>query len=402
MEDRLPTAHLAALLLRLKRRLAPAGSRRERVARAVYAPMLRRWSHDGRIRRTPPAAHCVALPGTLLPPPARVLVLKLDHIGDFVVALPALQRLRAGLPAAEITLVCGSWNRALAEASGLADRVACFDALADRQRPPVASRAAFATLVGTLGDGFDCALDLRHDADTRPLLAAAPARLRAGFAAPGAALDLELPDLEHVAAPLAARTRLLLLVEALLDALAPPPHPALALAPADGDGPAYAVLAPGAGTPLKRWPPERMAALGTALAERHGLRLVLVGAPGEQAEGAALAAKLPQGRTADRTGRVELAAMPALLGGAALVVGMDSGLTHLAAALGRPTLCVMSGTASLPVWRPTGQAVTVLSGMAACSPCHYSEAAQCPHGVACLDAIGVADALSACEGLLAR
>src|ERR1700694_853439 len=44
----------------------------------------------------------------------RVLVLKLDHRGDFLIGLPALEMLRATFADDHITLVCGSWNAATA------------------------------------------------------------------------------------------------------------------------------------------------------------------------------------------------------------------------------------------------------------------------------------------------
>ena len=57
----------------------------------------------------------------------RILVLKLDHLGDFIIGTPALQRLRDAFPSAHIRLVVGAWNRAAAEASGVADELVLYD-----------------------------------------------------------------------------------------------------------------------------------------------------------------------------------------------------------------------------------------------------------------------------------
>src|SRR5215471_9779636 len=51
----------------------------------------------------------------------RLLVLKLDHYGDFLIGLPALKKLRRAFPTDHITLVCGSWNVALAKELQVAD-----------------------------------------------------------------------------------------------------------------------------------------------------------------------------------------------------------------------------------------------------------------------------------------
>src|SRR5262252_3266228 len=53
----------------------------------------------------------------------RLLVLKLDHYGDFVIGLPALKRLREGFASDHITLVCGSWNVEFARRVDVADEV---------------------------------------------------------------------------------------------------------------------------------------------------------------------------------------------------------------------------------------------------------------------------------------
>src|SRR4051812_21618128 len=67
-------------------------------------------------RRQPPRA------------PKRILVLRLERIGDLLMTLPALADLRAFAPGAEIDLVVGSWNGDLARAIDPVTRVQCLDA----------------------------------------------------------------------------------------------------------------------------------------------------------------------------------------------------------------------------------------------------------------------------------
>ncbi len=415
MSDQDSLRAIAAALLRCKRWLLPRGSWREQWARRLYVPLMRRLVAQPALRRIDPQAHVLVLGGepvARLPAGGRVLVLKLDHIGDLVVALPALAQMRAALPDAEITLVCGGWNAALARASGLVDRVVEFDYLAARHNGSEAGRAAMAAEFAVISKGlgqFGLAIDLRHDADTRRLLAAVDATVRAGYAADGVALEIALPDVEHVATargerPLHARTRLVMLVAATLDAVRPAARPAkVLLAPGEvlPEGP-YAVLAPGAGAPLRVWDIARMAELARALVARHGLRMVILGGPGDQALAATIAEGLPAEMVTDLTGKAALPAVPAILDGARLVVGMDSGLSHLAAGLGVPTVSVQSGAPTREVWRVAGANVVVVAGAAACAPCHLDLPEQCPHGVACMRVIGVADVLAACETVLAQ
>src|SRR4051794_27943459 len=60
--------------------------------------------------------------------PARILLLRLERIGDLVMALPAIAAVRALAPAARIDLVVGSWNATLAGAIPSVDRVHTLDA----------------------------------------------------------------------------------------------------------------------------------------------------------------------------------------------------------------------------------------------------------------------------------
>src|SRR3954471_7911403 len=69
-----------------------------------------------------------ALRGSLDAPPARILCLRLERIGDLLMTLPAIAELRALAPGAAIDLVVGSWNAAIASAIPGVDRVETLDA----------------------------------------------------------------------------------------------------------------------------------------------------------------------------------------------------------------------------------------------------------------------------------
>ena len=126
----------------------------------------------------------------------RILVLKLDHLGDFIMALPALRAVRRHFPAAHITLVVAGWNEGLARRAAVADELLTFDAFprnAEEATVDVAGKAAqFDQLV--TGD-FDLAIDLRTFADTRVLLRNVRARHKAGIGHRGAHpfIDIFLP-----------------------------------------------------------------------------------------------------------------------------------------------------------------------------------------------------------------
>ena len=126
----------------------------------------------------------------------RLLVLKLDHYGDFLIGLPALKRLRQAFPADHITLVCGSWNAELARRLGIADEVRAYDFFPENgalwSGQPFEDLQRFHEVCS---GGFDIAIDLRVDEDTRFLLehVGAATRCGIGLRARYPFLDIVLP-----------------------------------------------------------------------------------------------------------------------------------------------------------------------------------------------------------------
>lgn len=99
----------------------------------------------------------------------------------------------------------------------------------------------------------------------------------------------------------------------------------------------YAVLLTNASRPTKLWPDERWRAVEAWLAQQ-GLRSLLFW--GSVAEGDATQQRVIGMRDAQRLPRVSLDVAAAVLAGARVVVGLDTGLSHLAAAVGVPTVAV--------------------------------------------------------------
>ena len=107
-------------------------------------------------------------------------------------------------------------------------------------------------------------------------------------------------------------------------------------APAGGWAPrgAYAVLIPNASRPEKLWPERHWVAVGRRFLELGWTPLVLWGRPQEQT----LAERIAADCEGDVPPFLKVGEMAAVLAGARHVVGLDTGFSHLAAALGRPTL----------------------------------------------------------------
>jgi ADP-heptose:LPS heptosyltransferase len=113
-----------------------------------------------------------------------------------------------------------------------------------------------------------------------------------------------------------------------------------------------AVLAPGSGGRAKRLSPELVRRLALALARRWGPPLLLLG-PAEEPDYGRELARAMEGAEVAWLREPGMPALAAILGGAPAYVGADSGVSHLAAALGAPTLAVFQASDPL-VWAPRG------------------------------------------------
>ncbi|WP_243632260.1 glycosyltransferase family 9 protein [Parazoarcus communis] len=142
----------------------------------------------------------------------------------------------------------------------------------------------------------------------------------------------------------------------------------------------YAVFAPFTTRPQKHWPEASWQRL--ALAVRHELRLVpvILGGAAERAAGERLAESGVAFSLAGETGLVEAAA---LVADAGLVIGVDTGLTHMGVAFARPTVALFGSTRPyLDVGRANASVIWL--GVA-CSPCRRQP--TCDGVFACLSGI---------------
>ncbi len=117
------------------------------------------------------------------------------------------------------------------------------------------------------------------------------------------------------------------------------------------------VLHPGSGSPTKNWPIERFVALAATLAGDVPIAWVVGPAEEESGIAAAIAAAAIPGAATWRG--LPLSELARRLAGARLFAGNDSGVAHLAAAVGCPTV-VLFGASDPVVWAPRGRSVTVI------------------------------------------
>jgi len=141
---------------------------------------------------------------------------------------------------------------------------------------------------------------------------------------------------------------------------------------------AILAIAPGSGAREKNWPEEFFLAVAKWWRESSGGAVILLVGAVESERGGI-----------DRlreycvvAGNLKLSQAAALLSRSDVYLGNDSGVTHLAAAVGVPTFALF-GPSDPRQWAPRGKKVVVINRQIACSPCPNSTMQSCPHR-ACL------------------
>ncbi len=353
----------------------------------------------------------------------RILVVKLDHIGDFFTALPAIRRLRGLFPEARLTLLGNRGMDELVLGTGLVDAFIAFEFF--HLRSSLGSRELAAQDLADLRARltplrFDLAIDLRKHPDTREILRESGARYLVGFDHLGqypwldVALEWEGDQGMHAKRGHIADD-LLNLVEAV--ATATQPERAALRRPATPSGRWLRFLSrrarrlfdlpvvcvhPGVGNVMRQWPVEQFIRLIDMLVAELGVGVVVIGGADEQALGEAIVAQVraPEA-VVSLVGDVPLAQLPALFGACALFVGNNSGPQHVAAACGVPTVGVHSGVVDATEWAPIGLRAVAVRRSMACSPCYLARIEDCHRDLACLRELEPASVFAVCERLLA-
>ncbi|WP_421738773.1 glycosyltransferase family 9 protein [Caulobacter sp.] len=296
----------------------------------------------------------------------KVLVIKLGALGDFVLALAAMKKIREAHPKAKITLLTTPPFEALAKLSPY------FNTVETDGRPD-----DFGDLTRMLGRlraaRYDRVYDLQTNSRTNWYFQALrPFPPQWNGIAAGCALPqkgkarLRMHTLERQADQLKAAG---IWPDAPTEpGNAPPPDlswilrkhkEARPVAGAAAPRP-YVLFVPGgsAHRPEKRWPVEAFAQLGSLLKAR-GLDIVIIGGPQESAMARAIQKSVGQAR--DLTGRTDFAQLAVLGAKAALVVGNDTGPTHLLAASGAPTIALFSDASDPDLCGPRGHVAVIKS-----------------------------------------
>jgi heptosyltransferase-2 len=336
----------------------------------------------------------------------RIIVRGANWIGDAVMTLPALERLRSSFPKAHISLLATPLTIGLFENSPLVDEVIAY------RRREDGARAFMDAMRLMRARRFDLAALFQNAFEAALLAWSGGARRRIGFASQGRG-----PLLTHKVNR-AARRNDRHQVHDYLDIVAEcervclsanqeygnsNPVPSLTASPAQRQAAEFLLRRAGADShsrPLvalnagatnsraKRWPEDRFAALADRLIESLDSRIVFIGAPSERADAERIIQKMKRRGAINLVGETGMAELIGALDSCDLIISNDTGPAHIAAALGRPTLTVFGPTNEFETAPRGARAESVRAEGVECARCMHRD---CPIDHRCMTLITPAE-----------
>jgi ADP-heptose:LPS heptosyltransferase len=327
----------------------------------------------------------------------KILVVRTDRLGDVILTLPVLSRLRSCFPRAYIAMLLRRYTGALVEGNPFADELIWYADEHDREVP-------FVEMLATLRQKkFDAAVLVHPTLRIAWLMVRAgiPVRIGTGYRAYSFLLNRRV--FEH------RKDALRHEAEYNLNLLSPlgcePPDPAgglefpLVVPPAAalkaelllkslGIHSRFVVIHPGSGGSAREWPLENFGLLGSRLAAEIQCALVVTGSAGEEQLARSLATMIGT-EAKNVAGQLTLQELTALIRSASLFVSHSTGPLHIAAAVGTPVVGLYPQlTAMSPRrWGPYTKKARVLvpDKPADCTDCRGKTPVRC----ACMASISV-------------
>jgi ADP-heptose:LPS heptosyltransferase len=332
----------------------------------------------------------------------RILVIRPGGLGDMIILLPVLRALRARFPGAEIDLVCEKRNVDVLRLRGLEARAMPYDSNPVRFLRGLRRRKYDVAVDTEQFHNFSAIFGLFSGAPVRIGFKVNPIRNPLYSHLINYELDgpegkqfmrlLEPLGIADASWDLEGEMR-----ETELSLPGPIQDQLRSVAPPAG----FAVLNPGSSTVYKVWPAERFAKLAGRLYAECGLAVVLTGSRKEAKLSEALAGRMREAKcpVVSLAGRLTLAQTAAVLKQARLFVGCDSGLSHLAVALGVPS-AVIFGPSDHRKWGVQKAHHAVVRKVLPCAPCFIFGYHRPCRTLACMRGVAVDDVMAACRKVI--
>jgi ADP-heptose:LPS heptosyltransferase len=339
----------------------------------------------------------------------RILLVRLDNLGDVLLMTPAFRAIRRALPWAHLSLLAGPAGCEVGRLDPDIDEIILYHAPSEdvySQLPQDPGREM--TTVETLRErDFDAAIIFTsYKQSALPAaylcyLAGIPLRAAGSFEGPGSLLTHR----HHYEASIPPKHETLRGLELTGFLGFPPVEPEMVLVPREEDEEGavrllercgverFALVHPGSSASSRAYPAERYTAVVEGLAKESGLPVLVTGGPSEED----LTRRVAGSAGIALGGETSFGEFAALVGRAAAVVTNNTGTTHVASAMKRPVVTVFAGTNPPEQWGPWRTPSRLITHPVPCAPCYKR---VCPIGHECLTGIAPETVVGAALNLL--
>ena len=334
--------------------------------------------------------------------PERILVVKLDHLGDVLLATPVFSNLRRTYPNTELHALTGAWSRVVLEKHPDVSKVIQYNSPAFcRTGQPTSLKQTFQLYRELRRQKYDLMVELRGDWRTVwfAFLRLTPKRLDRAALQVANKLGLaqftgthettrNLDILKQAGIPIPIQTTTF----SVTTADEKWASDFLATHQIDREHPLIAIH-PGSPIELKRWLPERYAELADWLIAQKGAQILFVGVKDEIQIITDIQARM-QGESINIAGETTLTQLASILHKCNIVIGNDSGPMHLAAAVGIHTIGLY-GPGDPTRFGPVGAKCQTIRRKLDCPPCSGTTCRFGEEG--CMSKIQVTDVIQTLE-----
>lgn len=323
----------------------------------------------------------------------KILIRATNWVGDAIMALPALHRIRSRFPDAHIAILARPYVAEIYRHQDVADRLILYEA----DHGHVGFRGRQHLIAELRRHKFDAALLLQNAFDAAWLAWRVGIPERIGYARDGRSVLLSravpVPKSGEIPAHEQFYYLELLRRAGWLEELAGETFIALKICSDSKEKAERNLLAAGARPPSLRiaigagasygsakcWPPSRFAEVANRLSARLDVDVILFGTSAEASVSSAIAAAMHR-PPVNLTGETNIADLPALFSRCHLFIGNDSGAMHVAAAAGLPVVAIF-GSSDPRGTAPVTPRCTVVQQKPHCSPCFLR---RCPIDHRCM------------------
>ena len=336
----------------------------------------------------------------------KILIVKLDQIGDCFLSLPIFEYLKKIFPQASIDVICQDVSAQVFQGSPFINNILIFNYPRMYRGDVPANTRDFLSLIRTIRmEKYDISIDLRGEPFAALLIFLSGAWDRIGFEKEEMGgffytTRLNYDRNEH-------ETKRYEKIVSLFDGITTVWRPHIYLTKdevskgetmiAGFSTGTYIAVHPGAGFDYNRWPKERFVGVIKTIMEHSDLDVVLLGGKGDAAAGDYIEDALRGDRLKNKIGQLSLRESYFVISHAKAFLGNDSVLAHFAGALDVPTIDLMNAAVNEERWRPLGEKSMVIKGKASGHECKYG---ACPYPCPNMEAIAINDVYRKLESII--